>query len=537
MPQPPSRRTTLERYIGLFTVLRPGEGRSVLLFFLLAFLILVAYYILKTLREPLLLEGDPAEMKSYATATIAAILLFLIPLYGFVFRRTAKPQLVRGVSLFFVATLALFYLLGRSGADIGFAYYVWVGILSLMLTAQFWGYAADSYNLKSGQRIFPVVMTGATLGGLVGPLVAGALYDRIGPWNLMLISGLVLCATLPLVSSARSAVPDGSRSTESKAAPAPHFMGGLAMVFQDRYLLLLAVLIVILNWVNTTGEYILAEFVVRYAEQRVASDPLVFKDQLIGEFYGQFYFAVNSLTLIIQVLLVARLFRWIGVQGSLLVLPALAFLAYGLIAFVPIFTIIRVAKIVENSTDYSLMNTARHALYLPLSDAHKFEGKTAVETFFWRFGDLLQAGAIYVGLEWLKLAPESFAFLHMLLAAVWIWVAFKLGALYRVEAVEHSANQPPRLLCDLAEQHAPAGHSFRFLLPAECFSDPDPGDVLSFSARLADGSPFARVAPFRCGKPLLQRSRAQRYPWMYRPEPESHRLRRGRPSGPNKDQS
>jgi len=44
---------------------------------------------------------------------------------------------------------------------------------------------------------------------------------------------------------------------------------------------------------------------------------------------------------------------------------------YGLIAlaptlggFVPIFTLIRLVKIAENSIDYSLMNTTRHALFL-----------------------------------------------------------------------------------------------------------------------------------------------------------------------------
>ncbi|MGI9293715.1 MAG: NTP/NDP exchange transporter, partial [Pseudomonadales bacterium] len=430
MPDITARRTPLERFLGLFTLLRPGEGRSVVLFFLFAFLLLVADYILKTLREPLLLIHDQAEMKSYAYATIAGILLVLIPAYGFIFRRTRKSQLTRWVTTFFIANLGVFYVLGREGIDIGFAYYVWVGIVSLMLTAQFWGYAADTYNLKSGQRLFPVIMVGATLGGLIGPIIAGGLYERIGPWNLMLVVGLLLAATLPLVTAARNAVPAGSKNITSQIAPQPHFMGGLAMVMQDHYLLLLAVLMVILNWVNTTGEYILAEFVVSYAKQRVETDATLVKGEVIATFYSQFYFAVNALTLIIQVLLVARIFRWIGVRGAMLVLPAIAFIGYGLIAFVPVFSIIRVAKIAENSTDYSLMNTTRHTLYLPLSDAHKFEGKTAVETFFWRVGDLIQGGVIFVGLHWLNFVPRDFALMNMLLAAIWFWVAIRLGRMY-----------------------------------------------------------------------------------------------------------
>ena len=172
----PVRLTRLDRRVGLFTKLRPGEGRSVVLFFLFALLVMLSYYILKTIREPLLLSGASAEMKSYAYAATAFLLLIIIPLYGLVFRHSSKRQLTRYVTIFFLANLMIFYLMGRAGMDIGFAYYVWVGIFSVMITAQFWAFAADTYNVKSGQRLFPVIMVGATLGSLVAPALAGALF-------------------------------------------------------------------------------------------------------------------------------------------------------------------------------------------------------------------------------------------------------------------------------------------------------------------------------------------------------------------------
>ena len=89
--------------------------------------------------------------------------------------------------------------------------------------------------------------------------------------------------------------------------------------------------------------------------------------------------------------MVARVYRWVGVQGALVVLPIVAALGYGLIVFVPIFSIIRLVKIGENSVNYSLMNTTRHALFLPVDRDAKYEGKTAIDTFFWRVGDLIQA--------------------------------------------------------------------------------------------------------------------------------------------------
>lgn len=490
------RRTRFERLLGLFTVLRPGEGRSVALFFSFAFVILVAYYILKTLREPLLLEGASAEMKSYAYATIAALLLIIIPLYGIAFRRTRRTQLTRFVTAFFMLNLAMFYLLGRAGINIGFAYFVWVGIVALMLTAQFWAFAADTFNVKSGQRLFPVIMAGATLGGLLGPLLTGLLYERIGPWNLMLIVGLLLAATLPLVDTCRKSVPDGSRAVSVEQKHKPHFMGGLALVMRDHYLLLLAVLILLLNWVNTTGEYILAEYVVRHAEQRIAADPLLSKGELIAAFYSRFYFLVNALTLAMQVILVARIFSWVGIRGAIIVLPILAIFAYGLIAFVPVFALIQLMKILENSTDYSIMNTARHALYLPLPDDHKYEGKAAIETFFWRLGDLIQAGVVFVGLHWLDFGVRDFAVLNMLLAAVWLGVAFRLGRMYDGEVEERTGNRPPFVARKPEDRYLPPGTSFEFTLAADVFIDPDPGDVLRYSAKRAKGKALPRWLHF-----------------------------------------
>jgi AAA family ATP:ADP antiporter len=481
----PTRLTPLDRFLSRFTLLRPGEGRSVVYFFAYALLMMFSYYILKTIREPLLLTGSGAEMKSYAHAAIAGVLLLLVPLYGVVFRHAGKQQLTRFVTLFFLFSLGLFWAAGQTGADIGFAYYVWVGIFSLMITAQFWAFAADSFSVKSGQRLFPVIMVGATLGGLLAPFLSGALFPTLGPWLLMLAAMGLLTLTLPLVRPARAAVPPGSRALDTVGGPASGgAFGGITLVLTDRYLFLLALLILLLNWVNTTGEYILAELVVRQAEAFAAGSEGA-KGDFIAAFYGNYFFTVNLVTVFVQVFLVARIIRRIGVQGAVLILPLISLAGYGLVAFLPVFSILRVVKILENSTDYSLMNTTRHALYLPLSPAQKYEGKTAIEAFFWRFGDLLQAGAIYAGLNWFQYGIEEFAVFNMMLAAAWLVVAWELSRLYRGKEQAVSAPHPPRLHRPPQPRALPPGEKFDFELPADTFVEPDLGDVLRYKASVA----------------------------------------------------
>ena len=325
----------------------------------------------------------------------------------------------------------IFCLIGLSGTDIAFAYYVWVGVFSVMILAQFWAHAADTFNPASGQRLFPVIMAGATLGGLAGPLLVRVLFPLLGPWWLMFIAGLLLAATLPLVGWTRECVPETSRNTQNdEDTDKGCFLGGFSLVLKERYLLLLALLVVLLNCVNTTGEYMLSEFVLRYADSQVATHPGADAGVIIASFYGDFFLAINSLTVLLQVFVVSRVFRWIGIRGAILVLPVIAIIGYGLVIFLPVFGMIRMVKILEDSTDYSVMNTARHLLYLPLPANEKYEGKIAIDTFFWRFGDVIQAGVIYVGLNWAGFEITHFAMLNMFLAMVWIGVAMHFVKVY-----------------------------------------------------------------------------------------------------------
>ena len=74
------------------------------------FLILAAYYMLKTAREVFILGEGGAEVKSYSSAGQALLLLVLVPAYGAFASRVNRIQLVQWVTLFFASHLALFLL-------------------------------------------------------------------------------------------------------------------------------------------------------------------------------------------------------------------------------------------------------------------------------------------------------------------------------------------------------------------------------------------------------------------------------------------
>ena len=425
----PPNRPRHEQLLQKVVRIEPGEGRCLLLFFAYAFLVLVSWYIVRTLREPLLLVDASAEVKTYASATAALALLFLVPLYGTAFRRAERNQLVRWITGFFIVTLGALYIAARSGADIGFVYYVWVGVFGVTIVAQFWAHAADCFDVETGRRLFPTIMAGATLGGIAGPSIYRVLHGVLDAPQLILVAIGLLALTVPLVEWTRSSVPSSRRGCAA-VVPEPrtekNLLGGFSLIARDRYLLLVAALVVLLNCVNTMGEYLLANLVVAQADLRIASDPSLDKGQLIGEFYASFYLAINVLTVVMQVFLVGRLFRWIGVNGALLVLPVVALVGYGLIVFVPLFALLRAVKVCECAGSYSILNTARQALFLPLSTAGKYEGKIAAETFFWRFGDLIPAVIVFVGLNWLGFGAQQFAIVNIGLSLIWLAVTWQL---------------------------------------------------------------------------------------------------------------
>jgi len=446
--------------VSLFTHVLPGEGGQAALLMVAVFLLLTTYYILKVVREPLILAGGGAEIKSYTSAAQAAVLLVLIPLYSAFANRVDRMRLIAGVSLFFSANLVLFYLAARAGVPLlGVVFFVWVGIFNLMMIAQFWSLANDVYTPEQGTRLFAIVAFGQTMGAISGGVVARTLIGWCGVYPLMLVAAGLLGAYVAVVAWVHHRAAGGATWNEpccqSDRTDAPHEAtktpgastdtlspdesfdrrGGFSLIFHDRYLLLIGLFLVVLNFVNTNGEYILGKVVsleaVRSASA-LAAGSVVFASHVrryIGAFYADFFTWVNISTAIIQLLFVSRVMCKLGMRVALLVLPVVALGAYGLLAFVPVLALIRVAKIGENALDYSLNNTARQALFLPTSRAAKFKAKAAVDTVFVRAGDLLSAMLVFASgaLAW---RVRDFALVNIVLAVVWIALVVAVAKRY-----------------------------------------------------------------------------------------------------------
>jgi len=456
------RAGPLDRALRLFADVQAGEGGTAILLALNVFLIFCAYYLIKPIREALILSGAGAEVKSYAAAGMALLLLILVPAYGTLADRLPRRSLLNTVTAFFVVCLIAFYSLTHANVSIGVVFFLWVGVFNSMIVAQFWSFANDIYTKEQGERLFAIVAFGGSLGAVVGSAMAGKLIPVIGVPQLLLVAAAFLVAATAIsnvVDTRERAqhethlpanlttaeipaatgeyqidlVEDAKKLTVSLPGTGPvSRRGTFRLVFADHYLLLIAFLMLVLNWVNTTGEYILSRTVARAAEASVAAGQAggLSVEEYIGSFYSEFLLIVSVASMVLQLFVVSRLIKYFGVKVGILVLPILALTGYAVLAFIPILSLVRAVKIAENATDYSVQNTVRNVLFLPTSREQKYKAKQAIDSFFVRAGDVLSAALVYVGTTWLALGPTGFARVNLVLAVVWVLLAVAIGREY-----------------------------------------------------------------------------------------------------------
>ncbi|HZS39782.1 MAG TPA: translocase [Polyangia bacterium] len=443
--------TALGRLVRLFGDVRVGEVASVLLLSLNGFLLLTAYYVLKVVREPLILVGGGgAEIKSYATGAQALLLILVVKANDGLAKRFPRMGLVAMFTLFSAGCLVLFCVLSLLSVPIGIPFYLWVGMFSVTLIAQFWGFAADVYTADQGKRLFAIVGIGGSLGGVVGADVAQRLLVPLGPSLMMLVAAaIVLVYLFVMYVVHRRELRSGAHPAEQPIVEASQPIGergGFSLVLHDRYLLLIGGLTLLLNWVNTTGEYLLDRTLLEITAPETAAHAVDFKtvQQFIGAFKAEYFFWVNLAALLMQLFVASRVLKYLGVRGALYILPLLAITTYSSMVLVPLVAVVALAKVAENSVNYSIQNTTKQALYLVTSREAKYKAKTVIDSFLQRAGDVITAGLVWGGIR-LHLSTRQFVVMVMAAIAGWLALVVAIGREHRVReaALQRTAPAPP----------------------------------------------------------------------------------------------
>jgi AAA family ATP:ADP antiporter len=422
-------RGTLARAINA----RPHELGGALAAFATAFLMFAAYAILRPIRETMGITSGVQTLPALFWGTFAGMLL-VQPVYGWLISRYRRSAFLPWVYLFFVLNILGFHAWFNAQADhtwIARAYFVWVSIFVLFVVAVFWSLMADVFSREQAGRLFGFIAAGISSGGLFGPFLGSRLAEPIGTINLLLVSAALLAASL----GAMLLVLRWHRRSGENTAPGTDRdaqLGGSAwaafqQVARSPYLALIALFVFLLTWVSTF----------LYLEQQALVAEVFADRDARTAFFSRLDFWVQAGSLLMQLFVFGRLYRWFGFRALIVSVPVLMALGFATLALFPTFAVLVGVMVVRRVGEYSITRPSRDTLYTSVTREERYKAKSLIDTFVYRGGDATAASVHALVKSTFGLGLAGIAWCGAALAAVWAIVAWVLGT-------RHAALNPRR---------------------------------------------------------------------------------------------
>jgi|CZKO01.1.fsa_nt_gi AAA family ATP:ADP antiporter len=423
---PPSIFARLLRAVA---AIEPYELKAVILSMLYFFFLFGSYSVVKPVRDAMGTVYGMDRIQELFTATFVASFLFA-PLYAGLAARIKLSMFLPWVYGFVALTILVFYAL-FTGARyqerwIAAAFYVWVSTFNMLIISVFWTFMADIFSRSQAKRLFGFIAAGGTVGGIVGPALATFLAKRIGNNDLMLISAAGFIATAVLVrllaqekQKLLAAGGEGQRtSLDHRLGGNP--LDGFRLLLRSRYLLLLALFLLLMTWISTIVYFQLGELITKAFSSREART----------QAYAMIDLSVNSIAVLIQLFGTGRIIARFGVKFGLLLNPFIMVFAFLAIAFSPALLILGGLQIVRRVAEYAVAKPTREMLFTVVDQQSRYKAKNVIDTVIYRFGDVSSA---WLSSLILPFGVTGLAIFGVLVSVIWFPVGYLLGKRYETQ--------------------------------------------------------------------------------------------------------
>jgi ATP/ADP translocase len=370
-------------------------------------------------------------------------------------RLDKKLLLQRTFYAVIVVHLSFNLFLSFSVKSVVFLFCLWASIYFLLCLALLWGVTNSRFTSSQSKRTYAFIWLGATFGALAGSGVAYSLFKfGYWQLNLS-ASCLFLLISLSLLRAAGRKMPDSLpqkkpvlanvETSTNLSGNETGFMRKILELARNPYLASIAILVAsvtfsrsILNYatnevVETSlastafevnfadgvgdqtpefKQFVLSLKTTSYAERKTRVDEylkatttsmqseeflesyevytLGLQDQT-GTFFAQIYYYQNILGVFLLLVCKGTLVRVMGMRGLILLLP-LIYLLFTSFLFFPIEVLfVQGFKILAGSVDYSLNNTAKELLYVPLDLEANLRFKPMIEGPIFKIGSACAA--------------------------------------------------------------------------------------------------------------------------------------------------
>lgn len=403
-----------------------NEAPAVIAGLLMFFFLFTGYFMLRPVRETMGIAGGVDNLQWLFTATFVATLIAL-PLYGWIASKAARRRILPWTYGFFVVNLFAFaagFVMQPDNLWFARSFYVCLSVFNLLTISLAWSVLADLLATTQAKRLFALIAGGASLGGLTGPLLGTLLVAPLGHAGLLLLSAAFL------VASAMSAMwmqrwrdlhPLIAAETGERRKPlGGNPFAGATAVFKSKYLMAIALFVVLLTSVSTFLYFEQARLVAEAFTDRTRQTQV----------FGTIDTVVQSLAILTQVFLTGRVAHRLGVGVLLVAVPLVVAAGFLWLALSPVFAVFVVVMVVRRAGEYAFVRPGREMLYTVVPAEQKYKAKNFIDTVVYRGGDAISAW-VKRGLDLLAEHPAAAMLIGAVIALAWAGCGGLLGRWHR----------------------------------------------------------------------------------------------------------
>ena len=461
-------RTFFSRLLSSVASVRSGETKPAMLMFAYSFLAMTSYNILKPITRSQFIASLGSENLPYVLFAAGISIGVIMHFYTNAVRRVPRQYVVPVTQGAIVVLLVVFWALLSTGAVwVTVAFYLFGLILGILLISQFWTLANDIFDARQAKRLFGFIGGGASLGGALGAGITAAIVEEVGSGQLLLVSAVALaaCAGIVVLVLRNHRIDDAAFDAYERG------IGGqetIRLVSESRTLRILALTV----GCAAAGAAVVDQQLSMAAEALSADGG----GDSIAAFLAEVTVYLSITGFVVQVALVSRIHRTVGIGVALLLLPlgfsasAAVILATGALAAVV------GARVIGTTLRYTLDKTTREVLFLPLPAELRNRVKPFIDVTMDRFAKAVTALVLLVliqpwgfGLDWRRLSYAT-------LAITGLWVAVALRARQEYLRAFRASIDTQALAPDAVM--TPAGEAATVETLVEELSNPDATSVL-----------------------------------------------------------
>ncbi len=422
----------LQRWLGWALPATPQERTAALWSFAYFFALLAGYYVLRPLRDQMGIAGGVRNLPWLFTATFVTLIVAQ-PLYGALVAKLPRARFIPIVYHFFVANLALFWLLLTlriAPVIVARVFFVWVSVFSLFAVAVFWSFMADLYTAEQGKRLFGFIGAGGTAGGLLGPVITIGLSAPLGAVNLLIAAAILLeLAVFCVYRLERAAIAHAGAQAEPKRVGGSAF-AALPELMRSPYLIGVGAWVSLLSFCAT----------VVYFEQANIIAAAVHDRDTQTRIFAAIDLAVNLLSLATQVFITGQVLKRFGTGIAAGALPGVYVVGFAALFVAPTLAVVVTLQVVQRWMNFAIANPARQVFFTVLNREEKYKAKNLIDVVIYRGSDALY-GWVFDSLQVLGLKLGAIALVALPVAAGWLVLSAVLGRAQEGRAALNDANE------------------------------------------------------------------------------------------------